>query len=172
MKLIIAKYREDVSWANLYPDKFIVTKGIHIPNFGREPASFIWYIIQNYNDLSGQYAFLQGNPYDHIKNLDVQLAQVYGPGFHWLIGQKFGGWLTCDGNARPHDHLPLAEVYEHLFKEKFPGTISFMNGGQFIVDAETIKKRPLDFYKECFKMLERPDKTAWCFERMWEKLFS
>jgi hypothetical protein len=78
IKVIIAKYDEDTSWAkNLNYEYLIYNKNekdiglfdIDLPNVGRESHTYLTYIIDNYDNLPEYICFLHGVPYDHC--LDV-----------------------------------------------------------------------------------------------------
>lgn len=82
VSLIIARYREDISWANGVPRgiKTIVydknrknpvvsnLKIERIKNFGRESQTYLHHILNHYDDLSDWTLFTQGNPFDHSKH--------------------------------------------------------------------------------------------------------
>ena len=70
--VVIAKYNENIDWVKELNDDIkvdIVQKGVDLEVFGREAASFFYYIVKNYDNLDGYYYFVQGNPFDHCKKL-------------------------------------------------------------------------------------------------------
>ena len=72
MLVVIARYQEDVSWANGLPNCIIYNKSdtipqtvhpiIQLPNVGREGHTYLYYIITNYDHLPNYSVFLQGFP--------------------------------------------------------------------------------------------------------------
>lgn len=88
--LIVAKYKEDVSWVHSLKDdynvvvynkdnqlehsnfnkepEFTVIDGVSycdVPNVGRESHTYLFHIAKNYEDLADFSVFVQGNPFDH-----------------------------------------------------------------------------------------------------------
>ena len=75
-RLVIAKYKEDISWINKIKNhnitvydksEFPVKDSIKLPNVGRECHTFLYHIVQNYDNLDDITVFLQGNPFEHIQ---------------------------------------------------------------------------------------------------------
>ena len=65
--VVIAKYKENVSWVeNLKYNYIIYDKSKDVPNIGRESETYLKYIINHYNNLPDYVVFLQGNPFDHL----------------------------------------------------------------------------------------------------------
>jgi hypothetical protein len=103
-EIVVARYNEDLSWLKKIPKsiKIIVyNKGldnidfpsIKLPNIGRESHTYLYHIIQNYNNLSDQTIFCQGDSIFHspdflnlIKNR--KLFQPIQPlsAFYWPEG--------------------------------------------------------------------------------------
>ena len=78
--VVISRYNEDISWVSeLKVPYLIINKGnpidnpncVCIPNStnGREAHSYVWYILQHYDNLPDSVIFLQGNPFDHQKRI-------------------------------------------------------------------------------------------------------
>lgn len=82
LQLIIARYKEDVTWLNDVSDDIdvlIYNKGkkdtlpkllrkvtvIDVPNLGRESETYCRHIIQNYHNLAEYTIFSQGDPFCH-----------------------------------------------------------------------------------------------------------
>lgn len=168
--VVVARYQENVDWTKeCVPQVSIVQKESDLPNFGREPSSFLWYIVRNYDQLDGLYFFCQGNPFDHCKHMLNYINTVdFGPGFTWLGNQSFE---SCGDGSPSHPGLPVAGIHELLTERNFPGRVMFAPGGQFCVGAETIKKHPKSYYQRCYDLLKSETQAPWVFERIWEELF-
>ena len=77
VQIVIAKYKEDVSWINKLTHNFIIYDKSDLPidgsiklkNIGREGETFLYYIVNNYNNLDEVTVFLQGNPFEHVQLL-------------------------------------------------------------------------------------------------------
>lgn len=79
-EIVIARYKEDLSWIKDYFPTQKVTvynKGennlnlgenvtvVAIDNVGREAQTYLNHIVKNYSSLKSHIVFLQGNPFDH-----------------------------------------------------------------------------------------------------------
>jgi hypothetical protein len=88
IKLIVARFNEDISWLKeVKLNKIIYNKGlpdikpeqfkkdaedveiINLQNVGRDPHTLLKYIELNYDMLPDAIIFLQGNPFDHVHNI-------------------------------------------------------------------------------------------------------
>jgi len=164
MKLIIARHVENVEWTDRY-DAFIVQKGEHLPNRGREPSSYLWYILEHWDKLKGHYMFLQGYPFDHCSDIDGQIEEIP---FKWLGNHSH----TCDMRASPQDNIDLKKFIKEAQIERMVDQITFLAGCQFIVSAEQIKKRPREFYENLLKLMDNEEERyPWAFERCVELIF-
>ncbi|QGY39524.1 DUF3431 domain-containing protein [Pseudodesulfovibrio cashew] len=184
VEVIIARYRENITWAAaLGYDYVVYDKGgkpaenaIELENIGRESHTYLTHIVRNYERLADVNVFLQGNPFDHLddrhqgsvemlRNMiaDVADRRVPFKGFAWFK-------LKCDGLGRPHDlrkpenegrwagwgkDIPLAEVFERLFDASFPRQLVVRApAGIFAVTGERIRSRPKAFYAYALGLLE------------------
>lgn len=126
LELVVARYREDLSWLreldlpacvyNKGPelDSGLLPPGVRaasLPNLGREAHTYLTHIIAQYHALPRHTAFLQGNPFAHMappeeppvtpaalrqRLLDLAAADTPFAGLAWFR-------LRCDGLGRPHD---------------------------------------------------------------------
>jgi len=184
IKLIIAKYRENIDWiAKLGYDYVVYDKGgnaaensIILPNIGREAHTYLTHIVREYDSLAEVNVFMQGNPFDHIDDQgngsvetlrsmieDVVERAVPFKGFAWFK-------LKCDNLGQPHDlrkpenegrwsgwgkDIPLGKVFEQLFEAQFPKQIVVRAPtGIFSVTGERIRTRPKQFYEYALQMVE------------------
>ncbi len=156
MTYVIARYNEDISWCSNIPGKFIVQKGEHLPNLGRESSSYLWYIINHYDALNNYYCFRQGNPFLCPVNLFNHHSDLSG---------------------LPYDELPyLKNVIEYLELE-VPETLMFSPGAQLDVTTDQILSRSREWYIRCYDLsidskLSDQWEVAWCLERLWKYIFN
>lgn len=158
MKIVVARYNEDLDWILDINENFIVyNKGkdlnhqipeIKLPNIGREQYTFYYHIYHNYDNIDDHTAFIQGNPFYHISREEI--IKELSPEDFKTIG-------TLKVAALPH-----AETFN--LKNSIDKTVSFLNlksfswnyeftaGGQFIASKKTIKKYPKSFYKKILQM--------------------
>lgn len=183
VKVIIARYKEDITWAqDLGYDVVVYDKGgdlrdkaIQLDNIGREAHSYLTHIITHYDILSEFNVFVQGDPFDHLdpsgdasvntlKKMieDVVEKNVPFKGFAWLR-------IACDQLGRPHDlhephtkgrwagwgkDIPVGEVFEKLFAAKAPAQILARGAaGLFSVTGDRIRTRPREFYEYALRLV-------------------
>ncbi|GFK94492.1 hypothetical protein NNJEOMEG_02338 [Fundidesulfovibrio magnetotacticus] len=122
VELVIARYREDVSWladmglpATVYdksgdptPPETFGAVWTPLPNVGRESHTYLTHILARYPDFPDFTAFLQGDPFKHLSadgeadaaalkaaiERNVRLGSAF-TGFAWFK-------LKCDRLGRPH----------------------------------------------------------------------
>jgi hypothetical protein len=84
-QIVVARYNEDIKWLLPYKDITIIyNKGdynlllnkfnvIYLNNVGRESHTYLYHIINNYDNLADRTIFFQGNRSDHSnKILDIE----------------------------------------------------------------------------------------------------
>ena len=155
MLYIIARHNEDISWCNDCDTKFVVQKDVHLPNKGREASSYLWFIINNYDTLEGDYEFRQGSTTDHPISVFDHKCDLYGAPHH------FGG-------------LELKRIADELDLE-IPDELVFTVGAQFRVSTEQIKIRSLEWYKKAYNISMSDNygpSVAHHFERLWKYIFN
>lgn len=184
VQLIIAKYREDVSWATAVGYDYIVydKSGSSLPdarpleNVGREAHTYFTHIVREYDRLAPVNVFVQGDPFDHIDEqgradanlLRSMIADVVDKG----VPFKGFAWfkLKCDHLGRPHDlhkpenkgrwpgwgrDIPVGEVFTKLFGAEPPHQIvARAPTGNFAVTGERIRTRSLGFYEYALSLIE------------------
>jgi hypothetical protein len=184
IRVIIARYREDVSWAEaLGCDHVVYDKGGDggpnvrpLPNIGREAHTYFTHIVNEYDSLAPLNIFLQGDPFDHIddrgratvETLRKQLEDVADRGmpFKGLAWFK----LKSDRLGRPHDlrkpeiegrwagwgrDIPVGDIFERIFDAPMPREIICRAPtGNFCVTGERIRTRPRAFYAFCLRLIE------------------
>jgi hypothetical protein len=165
MKIVVARYKEDISWTNQYQNVVIYNKGsplginneIMLDNVGREGHTYYRYICDNYDNLDEYTVFLQGNPVDHYTHImqtlsRLEKAESINEEFRFLTDLILSSNLE---NCPHHKNLPLKEVYKKLFnQEKNNMEFVFGAGALFLVSKTRILKRPKEFYEKIVKLLE------------------
>jgi hypothetical protein len=171
MKIIIARYNENIDWIKRLPpdiDILVYNKGeqltnydgnvIDLPNVGREGHTYYTYIYDNYDNLDDHTIFLQGNPFDHSRSIirtitNIHKCKLIGCSFLSISERVlFTSLAGC-----PYDtKMNITPMYEYLFgpvpdKNQI---IQFAQGAQFIVSKQAILSRPKKFYKKIIKLLE------------------
>lgn len=181
--IVIAKYKEDVSWANDLHIKhrvFIYDKSgdadtyIPLPNRLREAGTYLHHIIEHYDDLGEYTIFLQGNPFDHCKmahhdflntllNNPMELRHEH----HWPIHHANGDGRPC------HPGLQVEQMYMWLGYTEPRHQYKFRAGAQYMVSRDEIRKRDKEFYQRLYDyMQDRGGMDPWTIERLWVYIFN
>jgi len=190
--IIISKYKEDLSWVDKLKDNksinnvFIYNKDIehqddlqiNLPNIGREAHTYLYHIVHNYEKLNEINIFLQGNPFDHSKNLFWHINQlktnnikIY-PFNKITIEDKY----SIHRNHKIHPNgLYISYFMDFLFDHKLDinENILVNYGAQFACAKKNIINRPKDFYRFLLKFAsyEQNPIEAYIFERLWLYIF-
>lgn len=201
VQVVIARYGEDIAWANeLGYDYIVYDKGgqpvagaVALPNIGREGHTWLTHIVRQYHALAPVSVFLQGDPFDHISEQgrgtvstlrsmieDVVVSKTHFRGFAWFR-------IKCDGLGRPHDlrdaanqgrwagwgrDIPVAGVFGELFDAPPPDQfIARGSAGCFAVTAERIRTRPRAFYEHGLRLFEADPDDAHNTGHAFERLW-
>lgn len=169
MKIIIARYKEDISWIKdikkELKDIVVYNKGtslnidneIMMENVGKEGHTFYKYIYDHYDELDDYIMFLQGNPFDHLPNAINVINQFIEN--EYKLKSSFCALssriLRCNLiDCQYHKNLPLYQTYQYLFGESRNDLhYLFGAGGQFIVHKIEILRHPKEFYLKIVNLL-------------------
>lgn len=189
MDLIISRYQEDITWTNSLPsfinticyNKFFDSEN-KLPNVGREGHTYLYHIINKYDNLSEINAFCQGNPIDHkpdilnvLSNIDTIRDNIQASGFYPL------GLTVTEGpyaniHTRHRCGLPMFYVLNMFFDlgMSISDKYDTVYGGQFIVHKNNILARPKQFYVFLYKILsyEVDPIEGYILERLWPYIFN
>lgn len=195
VEVVVAKYKEDISWTKEFKNSklFIYDKSgedngyINLPNIGREAHTYLYHIINNYDNLSDYVCFLQGNPYDGVKgNLNQNIKNIDSYNGSEFLCLSY--LLKCNLDGGPiHPGLNIKEIIFDKYFKSSPKEIYFIVGAQFLVSRRMIKIRPKQFYINLLSEFERDDindniisiekgggvnKMPWIMERIWFYIFN
>lgn len=194
--LVVARYQEDLAWLRNNPpglrtvvyDKNPAAPhpgSTPLPNIGREAHTYLHHIVSHYDALAPLTVFVQGKPFDHVFDLRktlrelIQNPHIDNPnieGFRWLghiidtdtsDGALFKIWSkNPEGGG-----IDLAGFHHELFGTEGPEEYAFHLGAHFIVTAERVHSRPLEFYQRALQLSVEFHEGPHCFERMWDRVF-
>ena len=203
--LIISRFQEDISWLNYYKDfkLYIYNKGdeiqnsnfkniIKIPNLGRESQTWLYHIVNNYNNLDDINIFLQGriddlgcmafrDPNEYCKNInrygfEVKRYGLLGP-LHWEnnIGiEKDSRYKKNweEGKISKSD-LGFRKFAKSIFPD-IPIFVATSYGGCFAVKKELILKYNIIFYERLLDILSKSKNPieGHYMERLWCYIFT
>lgn len=199
--IVVARYKEDISWLNhidrtknlitVY-EKFHVPEEkyvrltedygyrkhainhVMLPNIGNEAHTYLHHIVH-------MYYFSKLNVHEG----DSHIFFVQGRPFDhspdildYINGIKKieNDYQTlCEivttTDAPHHVGLPTNEYHQEIFGSELQHELKFGAGAQFAVTHKAILSRPLDFWKKLLRMSEDTSTAPFVFERLWHKFF-
>ena len=196
--IIVARYNENINWLLPYKDiSYIYNKGtsniefnqfniISLPNYGRESHTYLYHIIQNYENLTEYNIFFQGKIQDHsILNLEDYFQEKDFIAFTKKEDiQKFkqpiahfGKWknelLQKNMIASPFIlYNWLTELCGIQLEESII-SIPVAWGAIFSASRKTIHQKPKEFYEYLYRYvnyIQNPEEGHF-FERAWYIFF-
>jgi len=208
--IVIARYNENIDWikyinTSLF-DIFIYNKGdnidinnsnykiINLDNTGRESHTYLYHIINNFDNLPEKIIFTQAHPFDHVRNTFInEINNFNNCSFNFFYFSKnilkiqynknnFLEYGNLNGSKWENYHdinSPLSTTMKKLF-ENFKDqelNIIFGTGAIYGVNKELIIKNEKDFYIKCIDVLnsslnlKNPDEGH-SFERLWYHIFN
>ena len=200
LKIVIARYKEDISWADGFSHERAVIYHksdtpcisphpvVSLANVGREGHTYAYHILTHYDTLDDYTLFLQGYPFDHSPQLETQLHEIHDriaqgtqPDFQYVSQRVlFSNLERC-----PYDiNLNMIPTYERVFgsfgsfdsfgKKKKGHPFVFGAGAQFIVSRAAIQSRPRAFYQNICSILEYDVNPieGFSIERFWQMIFT
>ena len=211
LELVIARYNENLDWLDyLSKQSVIYNKGekiyneekykkiINLPNVGRESHTYLYHIINNYNNLAEQTLFCQGNidnsipyimglnrsltPLNYIDSLYNE-AEIMGYSLNQYAGNlyldengQFKNFkITSFGTQTIKDsNHTLGTWYKNVFTEPCPERIPWYMKATFCISRNKILTRKKSFYQDLIKYLyDHPNpEVGHFFERTWVKIFN
>jgi hypothetical protein len=183
-QLVVARFNEEIPWIHNVQgwEKLVVNKGefAEIPilfaqekieNVGREAGTFLRFIVENYDNLPDQMAFLQGNPFDHAPHAILELNNFAenSPAFEWFNREAK---VSCDWNGNPqHTGLDLVSPCVEL-QIPLPKEFEFVPGGQFTVSRDRVHRYAVSAYVMLRHLADHGVNGPWIVERFWGLLFA
>lgn len=194
-ELVVARYHENLNWIKPYMAQkvTIYNKGdsfiegaIPLPNVGREAHTYLYHIVNKWNDLYPYTAFVQGNPFPHCYTIEDELR--YNTRLKFLCNHSP---CACDWQGNPnHPGLDVGKFIEEMWVDFPIKELIFFPGAMFQVSKEVIKQHTLDWWKKLL-LLTSDEKTSgvfnintgrsycradpmagYAFERLWPYIFS
>jgi len=209
--IVIARYNENIDWiykinTNLY-DIFVYNKGdkldkylncniINLNNTGRESHTYLYHIINNYENLPEKIIFTQAHPFDHVRNTFInEINSFNNCHFNFFYfsknilkiqydinENKFMEFGNLNGNKWKNFHnidSPIATTMKKLFNnfEEKNLNLIFGTGAIYGVNKELIIKNKKDFYIKCTDVLNtssnlKNPNEGHSFERLWCYIFN
>lgn len=197
-ELVVARYNENLDWIQ-DERAFVYNKGepianelIQYPmlNVGREAHTYLWHIVNCWNDLADWTVFCQGDNQDHVfRDMPVSMlleqqsdmaAMIVLTGCQeWNTDGRLehrGVWAdyVASGAMRP-SRWSLFEWFQEFLNldiSNWPG-LSYIPGALFGVSKAVIQRRPKAFYERLLETVSdhvHPEE-AYYMERSWLYIF-
>jgi hypothetical protein len=195
-QIVVARYNEDISYLSLFSNIMIVyNKGlpdiplnfdtIILPNIGRESHTYLYHIIQNYDNLANKTFFIQGRINDHklfpmdeyfknenfiAKKSKHDIDMLKSPIVH------SGKYLKDfkNGNLKRSKYTPYEWINKIGIDISKCDNFEMIWGANFSISKDIILKKPKIFYENLMKYIEydiNPEEGHF-FERSWNLIFN
>ncbi len=177
LEVVISRFEEDIEWSQYLKHPLVIYNkgnsglGIKLPNVGREPHTYLTYIIDRYETLPDYVCFCQGNPFEHCVSF---MEKVNGFMFnveYFPLGsiitfnicrEYWSGYLAYWGSVldpKIETHHDLPQIDQHMYMLDFAkkydinveNPLVFVFGNQGIVSKNLILQRPKSFYESIIK---------------------
>jgi hypothetical protein len=195
-QIVVSRYNEDISYLFHLIDIIIVyNKGddninqnfnsIKLPNIGRESHTYLYHIIQNYNNLATKTLFIQGKINDHKLLPGIEYFKE-----DYFIGRKSkhniellknnifhkGKYLKDlkNGNLKSSKYTPYNWINKIGLDISNLEDFEMIWGANFCIHKDLILKKPKIFYENIIKYLKydvNPEEGHF-FERSWNLIFN
>lgn len=204
-EIVIARYNESMEWARKYQDLVTVyekynsvsmlnmvpcSRREYLPNVGRESHTYLYHIINNYNNIADNTLFTQCGIEEHKAYCIEEYMFDTGSSRFLLrnfrsIGAKDGryGFLQHKGKwlQEYNDGKMLSEKrsFKEWWKESLQKPLppiskyKWSDGAIFSVSAGNILKNSSEYYRNLIKCLSNHSnpETGHYFERAWYYIF-
>lgn len=209
-QLVVARYMESLDWVNMEPynkfDVIVYNKGnpiqkegvrvIDTPNVGREAASYLQHIVENYHNLAPVTVFLPGSFHSHhyklpraLKTCELVLSSgntvFYGDFVqpdvrNFFADFKIDDYASSVGEnraANPESTLVPAQIrpfgawYDARFGQASVPVVCYT--AIFAVSREHIQQKPVEFYRNLLAeaVVGSSTEVGHYLERAWAAVF-
>lgn len=206
-EVVIVRYKEDLSWVSkefLTERVIIYNKGpddlVDLPpncevrkieNLGFLGGTYLYHIVNNYDNLADRTLFIQGMPYDQevilplVRNqLDIEnnckniLAKCQNTTItkeaEELIAYSEEEWMTSKYNRFEPIEYDMYHFAHHFVNPNLDdnAVLKMALGAQMAVDKLKILTHSKDYYQTMLKEFERPfPRQDFFLEKLWDEVF-
>ena len=194
--MVVARYNENLDWLKEVSWNYTVfNKGSQdlpqwiknqyiLPNNGREPHTYLTYIVSFYVNLPEYTAFVQGHPFDHSENIISKIKNFEGDTHFFDLADQ-----TLRGRRHGITHFEQKTMIEA--KKIFINDVTdlkYGQGAQFIVKRDAIQSHPKIFYQKILELILEGEAVTevcpkydcscanyyspWMMERLWRSIFA
>lgn len=202
-EIIIAHYNEDIEWLKPYAEnviiyhkwnetepRFKVKKWVKLENVWREWHTYLYHIINNYNNLADINIFLQGNIEDHwvnwysysspLKYIEETIKYWFSISKLWIM-KKRNPQIDWNWKFRKmieewelKENFNYSNFYKSILWKKQPIIDFVFLCWNFWVSKKNILNNQIMFYKKILFYLEKSSNPIeWHYlERLWFRIFN
>jgi len=195
-QIVVSRYNEDISWLLLFKNITLVyNKGnnehllskfdtIQLPNVGRESHTYLYHIVQNYDNLAEKTIFFQGKINDH-KILDIEdyfKDDLFIAKFNKFDIEKLkvkishiGKWKSdlISGKMRRSNYIPYVWLSNCIGIAVDDEFTKIVWGANFSIHRDLILSKPKIFYENILRYIDdhiNPEEGHF-LERSWYMIF-
>jgi len=185
VNIVVSKYKENVEWTKKIKNHKVtiydksdqpIEGSIKLKNKGREGETFLYHIVNNYNNLDEVTVFLQGNPFEHLQILVGWRAKLTDDEINIVI-QKMDNEINDESDFTTfyqviyNDPSKINGVDTKIYCEKYYGHsfdyFTLAPGAQYIVPKRFILSRPLEFWQNLQKAMFSEELNGYAQEQLW-----
>lgn len=184
--LVVAAHNEGLDWLEFQPFKPVVmVKGRpagtpnNLPvNWGREPSSYLQFIIEHYDDLPPRMIFVHGHNVSwHLRDITKALNVIDPMSYTFAtISNMFvcfrADFVTLDGCWKDMKAVPWLGTLPVEPEDPYVGALCCAT---FLVTRERVQSRSKEFYQWLFDWIMSQSMhdslSGRCMEWMWHKIF-
>ncbi len=198
-QIVVAKYNENLKWLDNY--KHLATiydksdnpidGSIKLVNVGRETHTYLYHIIKNWDNLSENTFFTQGNLSEDHKPYPLEtyllkkkkilfFSHFFCKNIKFRNNSKYlsfdGKWKRdFDNYSMKRSHLSFEDFWKMINDQLIDDYSNFKwsHGGIFSVNRKLIKSKPIEYYINLIKYVSHhinPEEGHY-FERCWYYIF-
>jgi hypothetical protein len=156
--IVCAKYNRDVTFLKYIPIKSVViVKDIDVPNIAHESTSYLYYIINNYDNLPENLIFIHDEniSWHHYGKITINI-------YKWIDEYQKNGSTYYEFNHLTTPKVTNMKIFDKYWNDVFQESCGNYKDAkphtgkccaQFIVSREIIRKRPIELYKKMYDWL-------------------
>ena len=179
--IVVAKYKEDISWLSKLPPEIKVyvydsSPGGNLQDLKRErhePYTYFTHMIDHYDELDDLTVFCQGSPFDSVSEQEFMRVTLNCTQPYMSIG-KFRTPSALADEDVSLGYLPISKTLTKFFGIPHKTTVSWTHGAEFLVAKERIlqySKQTLIRARQHTLDVEPLWGERHIFERMWDTIF-
>jgi hypothetical protein len=188
--IVVAKYNEDINWIQKVNHNVIVYDKsdnpnhdcVKLKNIGREGETFLYHIVNNYNNLDEVTVFLQGNPFEHMQllvgwrskltddEIDTVCTKINNEITDKSLFSTFYQVLYNVPNGT--NGVDTTKYCNKYYNENY-SNFTVSPGAQYIVPKKYILSRPFEFWKTLhLAMYNNEELNGYAQEQLWYLAFN